>query len=43
MDRSIPPGAVILLAFVRTTEVGRDDRASYDVIQANSPAIRQHF
>lgn len=35
MDRSIPPGAVILLAFVRRTEVGRDDRASYDVIYAN--------
>lgn len=35
MNRTIPDGAAILLAFVRRTEVGRDDRASYDVIYAN--------
>ncbi|MCP8894308.1 hypothetical protein KYK29_05150 [Shinella daejeonensis] len=32
MNRTIPNGARILLAFIRKTEVGRDDRASYDVI-----------
>ena len=32
MDRTVPKGAAILLAFIRKTEVGRDDRASYDVI-----------
>jgi len=32
MDRSIPPAAAILLDFIRKTEVGRKDRASYDVI-----------
>lgn len=35
MNRTIPNGAAILLAFVRKTEVSRDDRASYDVIYAN--------
>lgn len=35
MNRTIPNGAAILLAFIRKTEVGRDDRASYDVIFAN--------
>lgn len=30
--KAIPAGAKILLSFVRKTEVGRDDRASYDVI-----------
>ena len=35
MNRTIPNGAAILLAFIRHTEVGRDDRASYDVIYAN--------
>jgi len=35
MNRTIPNGARILLAFVRRTEVGRDDRASYDVIYNN--------
>lgn len=35
MNRTIPNGAAILLAFIRKTEVGRDDRASYDVIYAN--------
>jgi hypothetical protein len=32
MNRSIPNGAAILLAVVRRTEAGRDNRASYDVI-----------
>lgn len=32
MDKTVPNGAAILLAFIRKTEVGRDDRASYDVI-----------
>jgi len=36
MNRTIPNGGAILLAFVRRTEVGRDDRASYDVIWADS-------
>lgn len=35
MNRTIPRGAAILLAFIRKTEVGRDDRASYDVIYGN--------
>ncbi|WP_313194591.1 hypothetical protein [Shinella zoogloeoides] len=35
MNRTIPNGAAILLAFIRKTEVGRDDRASYDVIYNN--------
>jgi len=35
MDRTVPTGAAILLDFIRKTEVGRDDRASYDVIYAN--------
>ena len=35
MDRTVPSGAAILLDFIRKTEVGRDDRASYDVIYAN--------
>ncbi len=35
MDRTVPAGAALLLDFVRRTEVGRDDRASYDVIYAN--------
>ncbi len=35
MDRTVPAGAAILLDFIRKTEVGRDDRASYDVIYAN--------
>lgn len=35
MNRTIPRGAAILLAFIRKTEVGRDDRASYDVIYNN--------
>ncbi|PDT82947.1 hypothetical protein [Sinorhizobium sp. BJ1] len=35
MDKSVPPGAALLLDFVRETEVGRSDRASYDVIYAN--------
>src|SRR5690606_22262858 len=35
MDRTVPAGAAILLDFIRQTEVGRQDRASYDVIYAN--------
>ncbi|MGZ2441013.1 hypothetical protein ACVI55_003449 [Sinorhizobium medicae] len=27
MDRTVPPGAAILLDFIRETEVGRSDRA----------------
>ncbi|MDX0251138.1 hypothetical protein GOC31_20795 [Sinorhizobium meliloti] len=36
MDRTVPPGAAILLDFVRETEVGRSDRASYDVIYGHN-------
>ena len=32
MDKTVPAGAAILLDFIRKTEVGRTDRASYDVI-----------
>ena len=32
MDKTVPTGAAILLDFIRKTEVGRTDRASYDVI-----------
>lgn len=32
MDRTVPAGAAILLDFIRQTEVGRQDRASHDVI-----------
>lgn len=32
MDKTVPAGAAILLNFIRETEVGRGDRASYDVI-----------
>lgn len=32
MDRTVPAGAAILLDFIRKTEVGREDRASYDII-----------
>jgi len=35
MDRTVPDGAALLLDFIRKTEVGREDRASYDVIYAN--------
>jgi muramidase (phage lysozyme) len=35
MDRTVPAGAAILLNFIRETEVGRKDRASYDFIYAN--------
>lgn len=35
MDRTVPAGAAILLDFIRETEVGREDRASYDVIYAH--------
>lgn len=32
MDKTVPAGAALLLDFIRKTEVGRDDRASYDII-----------
>lgn len=32
MDKTVPPGAAILLDFIRDTEVGSADRSSYDVI-----------
>lgn len=35
MDKTVPSGAAILLDFIRETEVGRGDRASYDVIYGN--------
>ncbi|MGD9481519.1 hypothetical protein [Shinella sp. G-2] len=35
MNRTTPNGTAILLAFIRKTEVGRDDSAYYDVIFAN--------
>lgn len=35
MDKTVPVGAALLLDFIRQTEVGRKDRASYDVIYAN--------
>ncbi|WP_322883182.1 hypothetical protein U8C37_08960 [Sinorhizobium medicae] len=36
MDKTVPPGAAILLDFIRETEVGRSDRASYDVIYGHN-------
>ncbi|MBP2237139.1 muramidase (phage lysozyme) [Sinorhizobium kostiense] len=36
MDQTVPSGAAILLDFIRETEVGRGDRASYDVIYGNN-------
>ncbi|MBB4185813.1 muramidase (phage lysozyme) [Sinorhizobium terangae] len=36
MDRTVPPGAAILLDFIRETEVGQADRASYDVIYGHN-------
>ena len=36
MDKTVPAGAAILLDFVRLIEVGRTDRASYDVIYGNN-------
>ncbi|RVG29765.1 hypothetical protein [Sinorhizobium meliloti] len=36
MDNTVPPGAAILLDFIRETEVGRSDRASYDVIYGHN-------
>ncbi|RVE90132.1 hypothetical protein [Sinorhizobium meliloti] len=38
MDKTVPPGAAILLDFIRETEVGRSDRASYDVIYGHNQA-----
>ncbi|WP_026160738.1 hypothetical protein [Sinorhizobium medicae] len=36
MDKTVPPGAEILLDFIRETEVGRSDRASYDMIYGHN-------
>ncbi|ODR92458.1 hypothetical protein [Sinorhizobium alkalisoli] len=36
MDKTVPSGAAMLLDFVREMEVGRSDRASYDVIYGNN-------
>ena len=36
MDKTVPAGAAILLDFIRKTEVGRTDRASYDVIYGHN-------
>lgn len=36
MDKTVPSGAAILLDFIRMTEVGRTDRASYDVIYGHN-------
>ncbi|WP_022711844.1 membrane protein [Pseudochrobactrum sp. AO18b] len=36
MDKTVPAGAAILLDFIRRTEVGRTDRASYDVIYGHN-------
>lgn len=36
MDRTVPTGAALLLDFIRETEVGRSDRASYDVIYGHN-------
>lgn len=36
MDKTVPPGAAILLDFIRKVEVGRVDRASYDVIYGHN-------
>lgn len=36
MDKTVPKGAAILLDFIRETEVGRSDRASYDVIYGHN-------
>lgn len=35
MNNTVPPGAAILLDFIRETEVGSGGRASYDVIYAH--------
>ncbi|WP_420959372.1 hypothetical protein [Brucella sp. IR073] len=36
MDRTVPAGAALLLDFIRLTETGRSDRASYDVIYGHN-------
>ncbi|WP_420961028.1 hypothetical protein [Brucella sp. IR073] len=36
MDRTVPHGAALLLDFIRQTETGRSDRASYDVIYGHN-------
>lgn len=35
MDKTVPPGAALLLDFIRETEVGTKDRRGYDIIYAN--------
>lgn len=35
MDNLVPPSAAVILEFIRRIEVGRDDRAGYDVIYGN--------
>lgn len=35
MDRTVPPGAAILLDFIRGIETGRTDASAYNVIYAN--------
>lgn len=35
MDRTVPPGAAILLDFIRGLETGRSDSSAYNVIYAN--------
>ena len=36
MDKTVPAGAATLLDFIRKTEGGRTDRASYDVIYGDN-------
>jgi muramidase (phage lysozyme) len=36
MDPTVPKGAALLLDFIRETEVGRSDRASYDTIYGHN-------
>lgn len=36
MDKTVPTGAAMLLDFIRKIEVGRTDRASYDVIYGHN-------
>lgn len=36
MDKTVPTGAALLLDFIRQTETGRSDRASYDVIYGHN-------
>lgn len=38
MDKTVPRGAALLLDFIREIEVGRTDRASYDVVYGHNQA-----